>query len=447
MKNRITIASLVIAILLIISVSIGTSYSIWATSVNQVSVNTIDVGCFKITFNDRNITGAGDISLLNSYPMKNEAGRTLVPYKFNIENQCSVAASYNVNLETLTSTTMDESKLNVYFNDSVIKSYVPNIVNGLSDDAKNGMNLIRGYLPAGENVTYSLRVWIDYGVTVDTPNIQGKTWNGRIAVNSEATLSKPTFTNKVIGESNVTLDIDTRSSKTVSTLTCYYGDKNTQETRGTEVGLTKCQYPLTAEYGKYTVTYTDGTSATSYSKLLTKYIVKDGFALTNYDYSLLEGAPVTQHDGYINLDFHTVYDGYYVEKTDCLIYLSYLDLVNYDKLYFDLSYQISGDTGKEIRFMFFANAPSNDSVDVLNKGLLYKLLYYGELDGGLINVNRSLYSIDFNASNYGGLNDPVFDINNFVNSNLGLYISYNSEHSDVANINANIYNIYLPLAE
>ena len=268
MKNKISIVSLLIAIMLIITVAIGTSYSLWTTSVNQVSVNTIDVGCFRITFNDRNISGAGDINLTNTYPMKNEAGKVLVPYKFSIENQCSVAASYDVNLETINTSTMDETKLDVYFNDSVIKSYIPNVVNGLSDDAKNAMNLTRGYLPAGESVTYSLRVWIDYNVTVDTPNVQGKVWNGRIAVSSEATLSKPAFTNKVIGDSNITLDIDTRSSKTVTNLVCYYGDKNTQEALGTAVGTTKCQYPLDAEYAKYTVTYSDGTSDSSYVQKL-----------------------------------------------------------------------------------------------------------------------------------------------------------------------------------
>ncbi len=300
MKNKITIISIIVAMFLVIFVAIGTSYSIWTTSVSQASTNTIDVGCFRITFTDINISGGGDISLTNSYPMTNEAGMRLLPYKFNIENQCSVAASYNVNLETLTTSSMDESKLNVYFNDSSIKSYIPNVVSGLTADAKNGMNLIRGYLPAGENVTYSLRVWIDYDVTADTPNIQGKTWNGRIAINSEATLSKPTFANKVVGEDNVTLDIDTRSSKTVSSLKCFYGDKNTQETRATEVGLTKCQYPLNAEYAKYTVTYTDGSGDISFVKKLADYYIKDGVELVPLS---TRNTQITKNNGYMSADF------------------------------------------------------------------------------------------------------------------------------------------------
>jgi hypothetical protein len=263
-QRKISVVSLLIAILLIVTITIGTSYSLWTTSVQQESTNTIDVGCFRIEFSDEGIVGAGNISIDKAYPIQDDVGKTLVPYKFNISNTCSTASSYNVILETLNTSTMDESKLKVYLNDNSIKHYVNNVSEELSDDAKNGMNLTRGYLGAGESITYSLRAWIDYDVTVDTPNIQGKVWNGRIVVNSEATFTKPAFTNKVVGEDSVTLDIDTKNDKTVQTLECYYGNKISQNELGTAVGKTQCQYPLTAEYAKFKVTYTDGTTDSSY---------------------------------------------------------------------------------------------------------------------------------------------------------------------------------------
>ena len=264
MQKKISIVSLLISILLIITIFIGTSYSLWTTSVHQESTNTVDVGCFRIEFSDEGIVGAGNISIDKAYPIQDDVGKTLVPYKFTIANQCTVASSYNVILETLNTSTMDESKLDVYFNDTSIKHYSSNVSNGLSEDAKNGMNLTKGYLGAGESITYSLRVWIDYDVTTDTPDVQGKVWNGRIVVNSEATFTKPAFTNKVVGEDNVTLDIDTKNDKTVQTLECYYGNKISQNEVGTAIGTTKCQYPLTAEYAKFKVTYTDGTTDSSY---------------------------------------------------------------------------------------------------------------------------------------------------------------------------------------
>ena len=264
MQKKIAIVSIIVALVIVISVSIGTTYSLWTTSVHQESTNTIDVGCFNIVFNDENISGAGNINLDKMYPIQDYVGKTLVPYKFTITNQCSIASSYNVLLETLNTSTMDESKLDVYFNDTSVKNYANNVSEGLSDDAKNGMNLTRGYLGAGESITYSLRVWIDYDVTVDTSNIQGKVWNGRIVVNSEATFTKPAFTNKVVGEDSVTLDIDTKNDKTVQTLECFYGNANVQSEAGTAIGTTQCQYPLTAEYAKFKVTYTDGSSDSSY---------------------------------------------------------------------------------------------------------------------------------------------------------------------------------------
>ena len=266
MKRKATIVVLIISIITVITVTIGTTYSLWSKTDSQISQNNMDVGCFKVTFSDRNISGAGDINLVNTYPMYNEDGMKLTPYKFSIENQCSIAASYSVNIETLNTTTMDETKLDVYFNDSVVKSYIPNVVSGLSDDVKNAMNVARGYLAAGESEMFSLRVWIDAIVTKDTPNVPGKIWNGRIAVNSEATYSVPSFGEFELSEDYITYSVDPRNSKTVSSITCYYGDIDSQENEGTSIGVTACQYPLDAEYAKFIVTYEDGTTESSYVK-------------------------------------------------------------------------------------------------------------------------------------------------------------------------------------
>ncbi len=308
MQKKIAIVSIIVALIIVISVSIGTTYSLWTTSVHQESTNTIDVGCFNVSFNDQNIAGAGNIDLENFYPISDDIGKISIPYKFTITNTCSVASSYNVLLETLNSSTMDESKLKVYFNDTSVKYYVDNATIGLSEDAKNGMNLTKGYLAAGEKITYSLKAWIDYNVTVDTPNIQGKIWNGRIVVNSEASFTKPILNNKVLDGNNVVLDAHTGNNKTVESITCYYGDKNSQTELGTAIGTTKCQYPLNAEYAKYDVSYTDGTSESSIVKKLAWYIVKDGQFLGTAapgienmggwtDYYIER----TQGDGYINI--------------------------------------------------------------------------------------------------------------------------------------------------
>ena len=444
MQKKISIVSLLIAILLIITISIGTSYSLWTTSVQQASVNTVDVGCFKIVFNDINVEGGGNISLNNAYPISNESGKILFPYKFSISNQCSVAASYNVNLETLSTSTMDENVLDVFFNDSVLKSYSNNVINGLSDDAKSGMNLTRGYLPAGESVIYSLRVWIDYDVTVDTPNVQGKIWNGRIAVNSEATFSKPAFTNKVIGDSNVTLDIDTRSSKTVQSIACYYGDKNNQTTAGTAIGNSKCQFPINAEYAKYTVNYTDGTSDTSYAKQLVEYIVKDGveqYVLQNW------ASSTTYEDGYVNVLF-----GGSVNDTSTYFVLNKVfDLSNYYGMYYDISYNLNFPSPGSGFFGMFAL--DNGYFDGTQLDHVFGYTNYFETSTAAVNLNvaRQTYSLVFNSANHYAYSQRVFtpspddmDLSNFERSLLSF--DFANPPGD-GSVNANIYNWYLQLAE
>ena len=345
MQKKIAIVSIIVAIIIVISVSIGTTYSLWTTSVHQESTNTIDVGCFNISFSDENIAGAGNINLENIYPVKDDMGKLSLPYKFTITNTCSVASSYNVLLETLNNSTLDESKIKVYFNDTSVKYYVDNATMGLSEDAKNGMNLTKGYLAAGEKVTYSLKMWIDYNVTVDTPNIQGKIWNGRIVINSEAAFTKPILNNKVLDGNNVVLDAHTGNNKTVESITCYYGDKNSQTELGTAIGTTKCQYPLNAEYAKYDVSYTDGTSESSVVKKLAWYIVKDGQFLGNEspwvdlnggwtDYYIER----TQGDGYINIvaDYKTA-----LENDGCGWLYSGFNVYDYLTVSVDMEYGLT----------------------------------------------------------------------------------------------------------
>ena len=397
MQKKIAIVSIIVALIIVISVSIGTTYSLWTTSVHQESTNTIDVGCFNISFNDQNIAGAGNIDLENIYPISDDLGKLSMPYKFTITNTCSVASSYNVLLETLNSSTMDESKLKVYFNDSSVRYYVDNVTMGLSEDAKNGMNLTKGYLAAGEKITYSLKAWIDYNVNVDTPNIQGKIWNGRIVVNSEAAFTKPILNNKVLEGNNVVLDVHTGNNKTVESITCYYGDKNSQTELGTAIGTTKCQYPLNAEYAKYDVSYTDGTSESSVVKKLAWYIVKDGQFLGNVspgvelfggwtDYFIER----TQGDGYINIiaDYKTA-----PENDGCGWLYSGFNAYDYLTVSVDMEYSLTCEANQMGWTGIFI--PSD-----INKTAMIEPIYYYEATSNPLNLNlpRTTYTMDIRAN-------------------------------------------------
>ena len=442
-QRKISIVSLLIAILLIVTITIGTSYSLWTTSVQQESTNTIDVGCFRIDFSDEGFTASGNINLEKAYPMSDAVVKDLRPYKFSITNQCSVASSYNVLLETLNASTMDETKLDVNFNDTSKKHYVSNITEGLSEDAKNGMKLASGYLGAGESITYNLKIWIDYDVTTDTPNIQGKVWNGRVVVNSEATFTKPSFTNKVIGEDNVTLDIDTKNDKTVQTLECFYGNERVQNEVGTAVGTSKCQYPLNAEYAKYKVTYTDGTSDTSYHKQLAEYIIKDGverYTIHNWK------STSSFEDGYVKVNFAadgTDYSNYFVGDR-------VFDIEKYYGVYCDMSYSLSIPSNSFASFGVTNIDNGYYDGTQLEHTIGYPL-YYGNTTSTISQtIARQQIKLVFDPSNHyrvtleGMTPAPEeFDYDNFRRSLIA--ISLNASNPSTAEVN--IYNWYLQLAD
>ncbi|MBE6159071.1 MAG: hypothetical protein E7159_04540 [Firmicutes bacterium] len=443
-QRKISIVSLLIAILLIVTITIGTSYSLWTTSVQQESTNTIDVGCFRIDFSDEGFTMSGNINLENAYPMPDAVVKGLTPYKFSITNQCSVASSYNVLLETLNASTMDETQLDVKFNDTSKKHYVSNVTEGLSEDAKNGMKLASGYLDAGETITYNLKVWIDYDVTVDTPNIQGKVWNGRVVVNSEATFTKPSFTNKVIGEDNVTLDIDTKNDKTVQTLECFYGNERVQNEVGTAIGTSKCQFPLTAEYAKYKVTYTDGTSDTSYHKQLAEYIVKDGVER----YTMENWASTSSfEDGYVKVLFGASVNNastYFVNDR-------LFDIEKYYAAYYDMSYSLSipSNTMGSFSVMNIDNG-YYDGTQV--EYMIGKYFYYGTNTSPVNqNVSRQQFKVVYDSSNnYKLTSESItpapeeFDYDNFRRTVLSFALSF---PDSTASAELDLYNWYFQLAE
>jgi len=197
MGKKYKIMLISITLLLVCSIFMGTSYSIWTTSYTQVGTNEINVGCFNVTYTNLSSYGgneAGDINLVNAYPITDASGSALTPYMFTIKNECSVAASYKINLETLNTSTFNTDYLKVKFNEGSSTSGAAALYKDLTsseisliDQASIAKLLTTGYLGANEEITYALRTWIDIDTTTETPNVMGKTWNGKVVVISEAT--------------------------------------------------------------------------------------------------------------------------------------------------------------------------------------------------------------------------------------------------------------------
>jgi hypothetical protein len=183
MRLRYQIPLFVIAILLVATMSIGSSYALWKVTKYQDEANVIKTGCFELTFTEQ----TSSVNLTNAYPISDEKGLKTEPYTFTLTNTCTIDASYVVYLNTLKITDTDsEGKTIEKISDDLINysftktgssiavadklSNATENTTDLSNFSYNG-NLLKSYslqtglLAPNESVQYSLRLWINEGAT------------------------------------------------------------------------------------------------------------------------------------------------------------------------------------------------------------------------------------------------------------------------------------------
>ena len=181
--------NILITIVLLIGVIaiIGVSYAIWFLNLTQKGQNDIASSCFNITFTDKN-----NISLQKAYPILDEDGKKLTPYEFTITNTCDSYASFNVNLEVLNTTTLtnnDAIKVMISskpgateteINTNLLSSY--KTTTKTLDNAQTAFNLTTGYLNAKESKTYTLRLWLDENVDMNTKGVQNAKFSSKVVI-------------------------------------------------------------------------------------------------------------------------------------------------------------------------------------------------------------------------------------------------------------------------
>ena len=181
--------NILITIVLLIGIIavIGVSYAIWFLNLAQKGQNDIASSCFNITFTDKN-----NISLQKAYPILDEDGKKLTPYEFTITNTCDSYASFNVNLEVLNTTTLtnnDAVKVMISsktgateteINTNLLSSY--KTTTKTLDNAQTSFNLTTGYLNAKESKTYTLRLWLDENVDMNTKGVQNAKFSSKVVI-------------------------------------------------------------------------------------------------------------------------------------------------------------------------------------------------------------------------------------------------------------------------
>ena len=177
-KNIIFVA---ITLLILVSLGIGLSYSMWNMSLSQDTNNVIATTseCFDVTLTNE----SNAIKLENAYPISDKKGKTLTPFTFTIKNVCNTAASYSVSLESLKESTLSSKFLKVMVNDNnpiILGSLdTTDIINSGSIESRI---LDTGIIFKDQTKDYSIRLWIDYDTTMEDLDNEIKTLKSKIII-------------------------------------------------------------------------------------------------------------------------------------------------------------------------------------------------------------------------------------------------------------------------
>ncbi len=247
--------NILITIVLLIGIIaiIGVSYALWVLNLTQTGQNDIVSSCFNITFTDKN-----NISLQKAYPILDEEGKKLTPYEFIITNTCDSYASFNVNLEVLNTTTltnndavkaMISSKTNdteTEITTSLLSGY--KTTTKTLDNAKTSFNLTTGYLNAKESKMYTLRLWLDENVGMNTEGVQNAKFSSKVVVTTSYIEEIPkitataTITTLVSGANSSSTDVYTVPNKTSDSCTYTLAYDGTTDNNLRYVGANPCNY-------------------------------------------------------------------------------------------------------------------------------------------------------------------------------------------------------------
>ena len=182
------------------------SYALWIANLAQTGENIVSVGCFDVEMEEIN----APISLKNTYPVSDSKGLTQTPYTIKLSNtNCTTDASYTITLNTLTTNTMDNSKIKF-----AISTTTPTSGTNLGTYAStpSNINVETGNLPienldqsiiiqtgelrVGASVTYNIYLWIDESAGNE---VQGQTFEASINVVSSAVTLEP-ITDQIIAQ-------------------------------------------------------------------------------------------------------------------------------------------------------------------------------------------------------------------------------------------------------
>ena len=189
------ITLIVLAVLIVIVISFGVTKAFMKPVEQGGNLTEIALSsCAKIK-----LTGTSSINLSNSYPMSRNRGLQTTPYSLTIISYCDSYVGFNLYIATLSSNTLDASKIHYVLTDkgskdAIVEGVLSTADNGVadfSDTEKTELNTgLKGtygsvYKIHNANITlkgnkqYDLYLFVDEAVTNET---MGQTFKAGVAV-------------------------------------------------------------------------------------------------------------------------------------------------------------------------------------------------------------------------------------------------------------------------
>ena len=184
-KKKIIILSIaIIGLLLVVT---GVTYSILSFKVEGNEVNIVKAGILKIDINENE-----PITLLEAYPISTEHGLEGKAYTFSVSNTGDIDAVYRVYLDDVELDPGIERLQDSSIRYSLTKDgkYLTDTVADLLSQRENRL-IDNGAIYPGENFNYELRMWIDEDVGNEE---QGKAFKGKIRIEGEQLVNDTCFT-------------------------------------------------------------------------------------------------------------------------------------------------------------------------------------------------------------------------------------------------------------
>ena len=185
MRKSYKIILIVISILLIGSIIIGTSYSMWVKTAVQKEKNIVNSSCFDIEF-----TESSSINLASAIPISDEAGLKKKPYTFTLKNTCNMNSKVTIALDVLNTSTMSSSAIKTSLTKGN-KSGTPTLLTSLDkkaevdiSGAKEAYILGTDIIGANKSKSYSLYLWMDEVVTIAEAS---KSFSSKVVIVNTAT--------------------------------------------------------------------------------------------------------------------------------------------------------------------------------------------------------------------------------------------------------------------